>query len=62
MGWVVLGGVPAAGPLALCMLGGFLIGAVGHLYRSRAAIVVGIVVIALTTAVFVATTDPSLGG
>ncbi len=55
-------GALPAGPLALCMLGCVLPGAVGHLDRSRAAIVLGIVVIGLTTAIFVLTSDPALGG
>ncbi len=61
-GAALLAAAPAAGPLAVCMLAGFLIGAGGHLYRSPAAIIAGILVIGVTTAIFIATTNPSLGG
>ncbi|MGI8802247.1 MAG: hypothetical protein ACR2KV_08750 [Solirubrobacteraceae bacterium] len=58
----ILASAPAGGPLAVCLLAGFVLGGVGHLYRSPAAIVAGILVIAGAVAVFVAQTNPALGG
>jgi hypothetical protein len=54
--------VASATALALGMLAGFAIGGAGHLYGSRTAIVVGIVVIMLSAAIFVLATNPSFGG
>jgi hypothetical protein len=58
----VLATDPAPGPYLVVMLFGFALGGFGHLISSRVLIAAGILVIAVTTALFIAATNPMLGG
>jgi len=50
---------PNALPFLAGILAGFLIGAFGHLIKSPTLIVIGILLIGVTTAAFVLVSDPS---
>jgi hypothetical protein len=51
---------PAA-PFIAGIAAGFAIGAFGHIVKSTTIIVLGILVIGVTTALFIIVTDPTLG-
>lgn len=53
---------PAPGPYLAGMLVGFALGGFGHLISEKLVVAAGILVIALTTALFIMATDPSFGG
>ncbi|HEY7933348.1 MAG TPA: hypothetical protein VID48_05930 [Solirubrobacteraceae bacterium] len=50
---------PSVTPYLFGLVSGFLIGGFGHLIKSPAVIVLGIVLIGVTTAAFVLVSDPS---
>ncbi len=52
---------PPAAPYLLGIVLGFAVGTFGHIIRSTLLIVLGILVIGVTTVVFIIATDPSLG-
>jgi hypothetical protein len=59
---LVLATDPAPGPYVAGLIAGFALGGFGHLIKSTPTIVAGIILIVIVTALFIAATDPSLGG
>lgn len=58
----VLATDPAPGPYLVATLLGFLLGGFGHIIQSRWLIATGIIVIAVTTGLFIDATNPTFGG
>ena len=56
---LILATDPAGTPYLAGIVAGFVIGALGHLFASRALVLIGIVVIMLTTLLFIIATDPT---
>jgi hypothetical protein len=58
---VLLATDPSGTPYLLGMAGGFAIGAIGHLFALPSVVLLGIVVVFVTLALFVIATDPTSG-
>ncbi len=56
---VVLGADPAGTPYLVGIVAGFAVGAAGHLFATRALVVLGIAVILITTVLFLIASDPT---
>ena len=52
---------PPVFPYLAGIAAGFVVGAFGHTIRSTFVILLGILIIGLTTALFIIATDPTLG-
>ena len=58
---LVLATDPPPGPYLAAFLIGFALGGFGHIVRARLVIATGIVVIVVTTVLFINATNPSFG-